>query len=373
MEYLNAQQAAEKWGVSVQTALKYCQDGLIDGAYKSGKSWSIPSVAAISLKRNKRISTGFTFIDLFCGIGGFHQAMRSLGGRCVFACDINAQCREVYIQNFCSNNEFPVMGDINDAIKQKAIPRFDVLCGGFPCQTFSKAGLQNGFRVVENERGEKDERGQLFYRIIDILKEHNECKYIILENVRNLADKKDNWEIICAELKKLGFYITEKPLIASPHSFGVPQIRERVFILGIRSSAFDSRKKLPLGYLSSDILHIDDYRRPISDKDNCLDSVLDIDVDDKYCVSPEIEEILNIWDEFRANVKGLMSPFWIHKAGIGIYDREAYLQDPEIGFQEMPKWKQILVMKSRVMYENNHDYIADSTGLVVFFFVQIVF
>ena len=357
MEYLNAQQAAEQWGVSIQTALKYCHNGLIDGAYKLGKSWMIPSGASIRPKKSKKTAYGFTFIDLFCGIGGFHQAMRSLGGKCVFACDINTQCREVYTRNFCTNNEFPVMGDIAEAIKIKAIPHFDVLCGGFPCQTFSKAGLQNGFKVVENDRGEKDERGQLFYRIVDILKEHKECKYFILENVRNLADKKDNWDIICAELKGLGFIITEKPLIASPHTYGVPQIRERVFILGVRASVLDGRKKLPCGYLSSDVLHITDYKRPISDKDNCLSEVLDNNVDDKYCVSPEIEEILNIWDEFRANVKGLMSPFWIHKAGIGIYDRDKYLHDPEIGFQEMPKWKQTLVMKSRIMYENNHEFI----------------
>jgi DNA (cytosine-5)-methyltransferase 1 len=251
------------------------------------------------------------------------------------------------------------MGDIVEAIEKMAIPKFDVLCGGFPCQTFSKAGLQNGFKVVENERGEKDERGQLFYRIIDILKEHPECKFIVLENVRNLADKKENWDVICDELKKQDFVITEEPLIVSPHTFGVPQVRERVFILGIRSSALDKRKKLPKGYLTSDVLHIDKYKKPITDKDNCLSAILDDDVDVKYCVSPAIEEILNIWEEFREHVKGLMSPFWIHKAGIGIYNRELYLSDPEIGFQAMPLWKQKLVMKSRIMYENNSQFIDD--------------
>ena len=303
MRFLNAQEAAKKWGVSVQTVLRYCQEGLIEGAVKKGKPWMIPCDATIKLQRNKRGTDGFTFIDLFCGIGGFHQAMRSLGGRCVFACDINAQCREIYKKSFCPNNEYLVMGDIVDAIAQRAIPSFEVLCGGFPCQTFSKAGLQNGFKVVKNGRGGKDERGQLFYRIIDILKEHSECKYIILENVRNLADKQDNWDIICAELKKQGFIITEEPIIASPHTFGIPQVRERVFILGIRSSVFDGRKKLPKGYLTSDVLHIDSYKNPIEPKDNCLSKVLDEDVDDNYCVSEEIEEILNIWDDFRANVK----------------------------------------------------------------------
>ena len=188
MEYLNAQTAAGKWGVSIQTVTMYCQRGLIDGSFKEGKTWKIPKEASIPLRKPRKKESAFTFIDLFCGIGGFHQAMRSLGGRCVFACDISQQCREIYKKNYCPGDEFPLMGDIVDAIKDKAIPQFDVLCGGFPCQTFSKAGLQNGFKVVENERGEKDERGQLFYRIVDILKEHKECKYFILENVRNLVN-----------------------------------------------------------------------------------------------------------------------------------------------------------------------------------------
>lgn len=247
----------------------------------------------------------FRFIDLFCGIGGFHQAMTPLGGKCVFASDINEQCREVYKKNFAPNDEFVVYGDINKAIKEKVIPEFEVLCGGFPCQTFSKAGNQNGFEVVEKENGEKDERGQLFYRIIDILKEHPECKYVVLENVRNLADKKDNWEIICKELKEQGFIITEEPIIESPHNFGVPQVRERVFILGVRTEAFDGRKSLPKGYLTREILGIDEMLDKCSEKGNCLPGIIDKGVDSKYFVSEEIEHLLDAWEEFRANVNGL--------------------------------------------------------------------
>ena len=299
----------------------------------------------------------FRFIDLFCGIGGFHQAMTPLGGKCVFASDINEQCREVYKKNFAPNDEFLVYGDINNAIKEGVIPEFEVLCGGFPCQTFSKAGNQNGFTVVEKENGEKDERGQLFYRIIDILKEHQECKYVILENVRNLADKKDNWEIICNELKEQGFVITEEPIIESPHNFGIPQVRERVFILGIREDALDKRKPLSNGYLTREVLKIDDKYNPCSSKSNCLPDVMDIGVDEKYYVSSEIESLLEAWEEFREKVVGLCSPFWLHKAGIGIYDREQYYNDPEVGYQEMPQWKKIMVMRSRVMYENNYEFI----------------
>lgn len=301
----------------------------------------------------------FRFIDLFCGIGGFHQAMTPLGGKCVFASDINEQCREVYKMNFAPNGEFPVYGDINRAIKEGVIPKFDVLCGGFPCQTFSKAGNQNGFTVVEKENGKIDERGQLFYRIIDILKEHQECKYVILENVRNLADKKENWEIICNELKEQGFVITEDPIIESPHNFGVPQVRERVFILGIRREALDKRKILPKGYLTREVLKIDEKYSPCLYDGNCLPNIIDKEVNEKYFVSSETENLLNAWEEFRANVKGLCSPFWLHKAGIGIYNREQYCEDPEIGYRDMPKWKQSLVMRSRVMYENNFEFIDE--------------
>ena len=299
----------------------------------------------------------FRFIDLFCGIGGFHQAMTPLGGKCVFASDINEQCREVYKKNFAPNDEFIVYGDINKAIKENVIPEFDVLCGGFPCQTFSKAGNQNGFNIVEKDNGEKDERGQLFYRIIDILKAHPECKYVVLENVRNLADKKDNWDVICKELKEQDFIITEEPIIASPHEFGVPQVRERVFILGVKKSAFDSRKHLPNGFITRDVLGVDEKLNPCPKNGNCLPTLMDTSVDSKYYVSDDIEELLLAWEEFRANVKGVSSPFWLHKAGIGIYNREDYYNDSEIGYQDMPDWKKVMVMRSRVMYENNSAFI----------------
>ena len=73
----------------------------------------------------------------------------------------------------------------------------------------------------------------------------------------------------------------------------------------------------------------------------------------------DVEELLDIWEEFRANVKGLCSPFWTHKAGVGIYDRDEYKHDPQIGFQEMPDWKKNMVMRSRIMYEDNHAFIDE--------------
>lgn len=359
MNYLKVKDIAAQWNVVPEMVSKLCKDGRIPGAYKNGKSWMIPEGVQKPTNTRRRQERSFKFIDLFCGIGGFHQAMKQLGGECVFACDISLQCRDVYKSNFCPNDEFTVYGDIRKAINNNVIPRFDVLCGGFPCQTFSKAGLQNGFDVVEKDNGEKDERGQLFYRIIDILSEHPECKYIVLENVRNLADKEDNWNVVCTELKKQGFIITEKPIIESPHHFGIPQVRERVFILGIKKDVLDKRRKLPNGFLTRELLNVDAKLNSCPEDGNCLEYILDENVDNSYCVPKEIEELLNIWEEFRENVVGLASPFWIHKAGIGIYERDKYENDPNIGYQDMPEWKKKLVMKSRVMYENNFDFIDD--------------
>lgn len=87
----------------------------------------------------------FHFIDLFCGIGGFHQALSKINGKCVFACDIDENCRKTYEKNYGIKPE----GDITK-VDIESIPSFDVLCGGFPCQAFSKAGFQKGF---DDKRG----------------------------------------------------------------------------------------------------------------------------------------------------------------------------------------------------------------------------
>ena len=119
------------------------------------------------------------FIDLFAGLGGFHQALSQLGHECVFASEINEELRDLYQQNF----GLPSHGDIR-GINPKKIPKHDILCAGFPCQPFSKAGDQFGL---------KDElRGTLFGNIVEIIKEP---KYLILENVGNFErhDKGYTW------------------------------------------------------------------------------------------------------------------------------------------------------------------------------------
>ena len=337
MNYLTINEVSQKWGVSTRTVINYCKRGLIKNATFSNE-WLIPSDSAKpNNKRGRKKEYKFTFVDLFCGIGGFHQAMASLGGKCVFACDINELCREVYEKNYKTEG--------------------DVLCGGFPCQTFSKAGKQNGFKVVENENGETDDRGQLFFRIVDILQNHPECNYIVLENVRNLADKENDWQVVCDELKKLGFVITEEPIIESPHNFGIPQVRERVYILGIKERAIKTDVLRESKKITREMLHIDAHYRACPD--NCIPMLLDEVADERYYVPDEIAEVLEIWEEFLQNVDEVKSPFWLHKAGLGIYDDDEYKPNPEIGYASMPDWKKIMVWKSRLMYNNNHEFIDD--------------
>ena len=111
------------------------------------------------------------FIDLFCGIGGFHIALSNMGGKCVFACDIDEECRKTYEQNFGIKLE----GDIKK-IDINSIPDHEVLCAGFPCQPFSICGKQEGF---------KDSRGNLIFYVLDIVKK-KKPKVVLLENVKHL-------------------------------------------------------------------------------------------------------------------------------------------------------------------------------------------
>jgi DNA (cytosine-5)-methyltransferase 1 len=288
----------------------------------------------------------FKFIDLFAGIGGFHQAMRYLGGECIMAAEINQACLDTYKRNYQTKD---IRTDVRE-IKPESIGKFDVLCAGFPCQPFSKAGTQEGF----NDKSQ----GNLFYIIMDILDAHPEVKFVILENVRNLADKSENWDIIKNELMKRNFYITEEPVILSPHNFGIPQIRERVYILGICKDIRD--KKI----LSNGFIHITDLKlEKNKNKDKCKIndawSILEDDASDDYLISEEENLMIKAWDEFRiaTKIKIIGFPVWINSFGLGKVYNEPFRKS--IGYYEMPKWKQKFVDSNRKLYLENREYIDD--------------
>jgi DNA (cytosine-5)-methyltransferase 1 len=177
----------------------------------------------------------YKFIDLFAGLGGFHLALGSQGHKCVFASELNPELQELYKINHGIN----CAGDIN-LIKPADIPKHDIICAGFPCTPFSKAGKQQGLNDPKS--------GNLFDRIMDIANYHNP-EFIFLENVPNLKnhDKGNTWKYISDKLTKK-YDISDKVL--SPHIFGIPQHRSRIYIVcrlkskgGLNNFEFPEPKK----------------------------------------------------------------------------------------------------------------------------------
>ncbi|MFM8832854.1 MAG: DNA cytosine methyltransferase, partial [Cytophagales bacterium] len=162
------------------------------------------------------------FIDLFAGIGGFHKALHELGYECVFASELDPVLRETYKLNW--GKDINIHGDIRKIVKDniEIIPDHDILCAGFPCQPFSKAGKQ---------LGREDERGTLFDEIVKIL-EARTPKFFILENVRFIAkhNNEETWKAMKADFERLGYDVDHRDY--SPHDFGIPQHRQRIFIVG---------------------------------------------------------------------------------------------------------------------------------------------
>jgi len=165
----------------------------------------------------------FTFIDLFAGIGGFRIALQNLGGKCVFTSEWDKEAQKTYRANF---GEQP-FGDITKDETKKFIPdNFDVLCAGFPCQAFSIAGRKGGFN---------DTRGTLFFDVAEIIK-RKKPKAFFLENVKGLRnhDKGKTLETILNVLRNDLKYFVPDPQIINAKDFGVPQNRERIYIVGFR-------------------------------------------------------------------------------------------------------------------------------------------
>ena len=257
----------------------------------------------------------FKFIDLFSGIGGFHQALEQLGGKCVFASEIDKSCIETYKKNYGMDSD----NDITKIIPEE-VPDHDVLCAGFPCQAFSKAGKRKGFMET---------RGTLFFYIEKILLV-KKPKYIILENVRNLVshDNGNTWKVIRQHLKDAGYRLTENPIIISPHQLGVPQLRERVVILGVYDPEnVDNYLNIDLGELKEK-------------DDNSIDTILESDNnEEKYKITKKEEKVLNAWDEFYKmidlNVIGF--PIWADYF-------DGHIED------DYPEWKREFIEKNHALY-----------------------
>lgn len=307
----------------------------------------------------------FRFIDLFAGLGGFHVALDKLGGECVFAAEWQAHLQDLYFENFGLRPQ----GDIRE-VKLANVPDHDVLCAGFPCQPFSKAGEQLGFECTQ--------QGDLFFNVAAIIKAKTP-RYFILENVPNLLqhDGGKTFERIKAILIELGYEVDARRF--SPHQFGIPQIRERVYIVGSRTGLRGFKWPEP------------------TNKPTSIKSVLEPQPADAKLLSPQVEKCLQVWDDFLrrspASVELPSFPIWSMEFGADYpyTDGTPYAVLSEKGTRgltkfrgshgvplrqllpderwaalpsyarveqlEFPKWKQDFISQNREFYSSNRKWI----------------
>jgi len=176
----------------------------------------------------------FKFIDLFAGIGGFRLAMQNLGGKCIYTSEWDNEAKRTYRANF---GETP-FGDITKEETKKYIPdNFDILCAGFPCQAFSIAGRRGGF---------EDTRGTLFFDVAEIIR-RKQPKAFFLENVKGLYNHNGGKTLstILNVLRNDLNYFVPDPQIINAKDFGVPQNRERLYIVGFHKDTGISDFKYP--------------------------------------------------------------------------------------------------------------------------------
>lgn len=264
------------------------------------------------------------YIDLFAGIGGFHQALSNLGGfECVFASEIDRDASDVYMDN----HGVTPMGDITK-ISVDEIPNHDLICAGFPCQPFSKGGFRNGF---------EDTRGTLFFDIVRIAKAHKP-KYLLLENVANIVthDGGHTYKTIIRTLNELGYVTPTEPLIISPHNLGIPVHRPRAFFLCVLNGVpGDSRvnvKVQKVRYNATEILEFFNFKK--SRKKELL--LTDYEV-----------AVLTMWDDFykAVDLDVIGFPIWFDWF------------KPATAFEEYPSWKVIFIQKNIDLYNRNKESI----------------
>ena len=266
------------------------------------------------------------FIDLFCGIGGFHQALIRHNYKCVMACDIDEKCREIYKENYGITPEKDIK-----KVNEKTLPDFDILCAGFPCQSYSNAGKKGNLN---------DPRGTLFE---DILRIANEKKpmFMFLENVKHIKkiDKGNTFNHIIKRINETDYYVSNDDTIfeLSPHNLGIPQQRERVIFVCIHKSIYDKDK-----IINFELPNIPINVEKILETDNTLTS--------KYKISKDVENVLNIWDEMiqRFDTNESLSPT--------ILCNEFYRKYTEEEFEKLPLWKQDYINKNKNIYNKYKEH-----------------
>ena len=314
------------------------------------------------------------FVDLFAGLGGFRYALEALDHECVFTSEIDPELASLYKQNFVASN---VYGDIR--LSKDKIPQHDILCGGFPCQPFSKSGSQLGSADVT--------RGTLFHEILDVIRMH-EPRYIILENVGNF-ERHDNgrtWKIARRELELLEYDVRGTVHVGSgghglisPHHFGFPHHRERFFIVA-------SKERLPIDPFpvgdrkrKTSLLGIVEHNKDLSKVDK-----------EETQLSAQQRNCINHWNEFLQRIpKGVdlpSFPIWSdefdaaypfesttpYNTPVNVLKRTLGVTTPSVTHEELldllpayardpvdafPAWKVRFIQQNRNWYSRNKRHI----------------
>ena len=292
----------------------------------------------------------FTFIDLFAGIGGFHGALHALGGKAVYASEIDSAAIKVYENNWKLNAASDITEVAND--KVMIVEKHDILTGGFPCQPFSKSGKQLGM---------DETRGTLFWNIAKII-EVQKPAVVLLENVRNLAGPKHidtTWVTIIRTLRSLGYRVSSQPLVVSPHKIhprfgGTPQVRERIFIaatyVGIGTeAALSEPEQLDLSSVT-DGWNPQDWNLkrdlPLEKKGLAANKHLELS-------ASEIKWV-EAWDNFVLELRSrnidipgfpMWSDFWVSRSTVQIS-------------ADTPGWKRSFIEKNLSFFEENQTLLT---------------
>jgi DNA (cytosine-5)-methyltransferase 1 len=341
--------------LTLQELKDYCKKNNIKN-YSNKKKLEIIELIKSNIPNEEKIQNKLKFIDLFCGIGGFHQALLSIDNNsnkfennsnkfennsnkfennsnkfennsnkfeCNFACDIDKKCREVYKLNY----QIEPFDDVKK-IDEKVLTDFDILTAGMPCQSYSNAGKKLGL---------KDNRGLLFNDIIRIAR-YKKPKFIFIENVKHLLKISDGKviEYIKDELKSIGYH--PQVFVLSPHQYGIPQHRERIYIVSVRDDLYNGK----------DII----LEKTISPIKTYIDSSVKRNLN-KYSISDELKNVFDAWDELikQFEVGEILSPT------ILIHDVYRNYTDEE--YQRLPKWKKDYISKNKRLIEKYKDIIDE--------------
>lgn len=306
----------------------------------------------------------FTYVDLFAGIGGFHATLDHAGGRCVYVSEIDRAALATYKLNWVDGLPDSMKPKINTDITTATpdqgdvdVPVHDVLAAGFPCQPFSKSGQQ---------RGMDEARGTLFWNIARILQERRPA-VVMLENVRNIAGPRHRheWDVIIRTLREIGYRVSAKPTIFSPHFLppnqgGTPQVRDRVFILGTYIGPEAVGRELSDGLEPDPVVlrgPVDGWSPAAWNITWALDDDATVADLDNYQLTKSEREWIDTWDGF---VKRYRAKHGSRIPGFPLWaDDWKPVAEHELDptFADLPEWKQQLVLSNAGFYETNRELI----------------